>query len=113
MEEGKKEKKKGTDMVNYPVENMVLPHFRRKVEGVANPSETNCYASLSLSLVTGLVSIQDFYLSGNMYQESCIFGWYPIPSHPLLCLSLSHSHHLHHTTASFPYTSLRFFSRLK
>jgi len=60
----------------------------------------NVVFCLSLSLVMGLLSIQDFYLSGNMYQEIFVSTWHPIPSHPLLSLALSLTHHLH-TTASF------------
>ena len=109
VNEGKTKKKRKTLTVDYPLENVVLPRFRRKVEG-GDPSETTL---LSLLHVMGLLSIQDFYLSGNMYQEISISAWYPSHRIHYPSLSLSRSHHLHHTTASFRYASLPLFSRLK
>jgi len=77
-------------------------------EECGNPTETHSYSSLSLSLtlVMGLLSIQDFYLSGQMYRRTCISTWYPIPSHPSLRLSRYLSHII---TQRHHFSTYRFF----
>ena len=85
---------KGTDAVDYPVEDLVLPRSRRNVVILLKP--TVILLSSSLSLVLGLrISI---YL-GACIRRSLLLVPCPIASIPP-SVSLSQSHHL--ATHHFP-----------
>lgn len=82
--------RKGADTVDYLVENVVLPCSRRNAV-LLKP--TVIILCLSVSLVMGFLSIQDFYLSGNMYQERSVS---PAGTPPIAFITPSLSCYLAH-----------------